>query len=89
MRTSRERKIYDDDKFGPTRSVSDDNYKSLLKQIHTNEVEDTIANFEDSAILNAPVPNIDKSEEKLPRTTRGHYPSSAVVTQRIPKLIST
>ena len=60
----------DDDIFGPTRSVSEDNYKSLLKQIHTNEVEVTIANFEDSAFLNARVPNIDKSEEKLPRTTR-------------------
>ena len=51
----------DDGIFAPTRSVSDDNYKSLLKQIYTNEVEDTIANFEHSAILNAPVPNIDKS----------------------------
>ena len=48
----------DDDIFRPTRSVSDDNYKNLLKQIHANEVEDTIANFEVSAILNAPVPNL-------------------------------
>ena len=45
-------------------------YKALLKIIHTNEVSDTLENRENNRVLDQPAPKIHKSEVKLPRETR-------------------
>ena len=78
----------DDDIFVPTRSVSDDNYKSLLKQIHTNEVEDKIANFEDCNLERAS-PEYRQIRGKTAKNDKDDNIPAPLWLQRIPKLIST
>ena len=45
-------------------------YKSRLKQIHTESVRDSIAKMANNKVLQAKPPAISKDENSLPRTTR-------------------
>ena len=50
-------------------NLSDEQYKSKLKLIHTRSVQ-TVINSLDNKVLNTKPPDISKTEKSLPRTTR-------------------
>ena len=50
--------------------LPDDLYKAKLKQIHTSSVTEAINSMAPNKVLNVAPPPIDKSELKLPRSTR-------------------
>jgi hypothetical protein len=53
----------------PEEGLNTDNYKSILKSIHTESVAEAIANQENNKVLNEPAPAVHKSEQDLPRRT--------------------
>ena len=54
----------------PDNGIDRINYKSRLKEIHTESVEGTINAQIDNSVLNSPAPKIHSSELTLPRKTR-------------------
>ena len=51
-------------------ALEPDDYKMLLKRIHTESVNTTISNFENNKVLNELPPPINDAEKELPRRTR-------------------
>ncbi len=54
----------------PRRRLTDETYKSKLKEIHTKDVAKAIKLIKPNPVLNTPAPNINKDEKNLPRKTR-------------------
>ena len=54
----------------PDSGVNHQNYKPLLKQIHTESVNRSINNLSENRVLNAPAPPVNIVEKNLPRRTR-------------------
>jgi len=54
----------------PSNHLEEDLYKGKLKEIHTMEVQNSIANLGNNPVLNAQAPKIHKDEKNLPRITR-------------------
>ncbi len=52
------------------RNLTEENYKSKLKTIHTRSVRYSLQTYDNNKVLNARPPEIHKSECILPRTTR-------------------
>ena len=52
------------------KNLTDENYKTKLKTIHTRSVKNMLNTYSNNKVLNTRPPEIDKSERKLPRTTR-------------------
>ncbi len=53
-----------------SRNLTEDNFKSKLKIIHTKSVKNMLNTFDNNKVLNSRPPEIHKSERNLPRTTR-------------------
>ena len=51
-------------------NLSENDYKTNLKKIHTNTVKRVIRNNEPNKVLRTRPPEINKTEKALPRTTR-------------------
>ena len=51
-------------------ALEPDDYKMLLKRIHTESVNTTISNLENNKVLNELPPPINDAEKELPRRTR-------------------
>ena len=54
----------------PAEPLTEEVYKSKLKQIHTDSVREVINNQAVNPVLKTKAPDVDKSEKLLPRTTR-------------------
>ena len=50
--------------------IPDGAYRTTIDSIHTNIVAEAIGNYANNRVLNAPAPDINKSETDLPRPTR-------------------
>ena len=53
----------------PAEGLNTDNYKTILKNIHTESVAEAISNQENNKVLNEPAPQVHKSELELPKRT--------------------
>ena len=54
----------------PAEGLNQDNYKPILKRIHTDHVRDLINNREPNPILDRQAPQVNINEKTLPRKTR-------------------
>ena len=50
--------------------VTEEDYRGLLKKVHTNEVKDALDNRDNNKVLDEPAPKLSKDELRLPRGTR-------------------
>ena len=50
--------------------ASSQEYKKIIKEIHTETVQHVIANYKVNRVLQTPLPKYNKEETKLPRSTR-------------------
>ena len=57
--------------------VTEEDYRGLLKKVHTNEVKDALDNRDNNKVLDEPAPKLSKDELRLPR---GPLPSCGAVT---------
>jgi hypothetical protein len=56
--------------FADPTEVDSKSYKSVLKEIHTTSVSETIQNYPTNRVLGCIPPSISKEENRLPRATR-------------------